>query len=88
MQFSEIPFSYHTKAISICFNLLNKKDEFVAVKVFCMTQAGKFCKLYPELTGELMASIEAQYAIETGAFRARARIVLKSLGLPAAKNYL
>ena len=79
MEYIEIPKALHAETISVCFDLLNNKDEFVAVKVFSMSQLGRFCKIYPELKKELIASIEAQFNIETAAFRARAKVVLKSL---------
>lgn len=80
MQFIEIPKQYHAETISVCFDLLNKKDQFVAAKVFSMTQLARFCEIYPELKEELKASLESQISFETAAFLSRGRKILKKIG--------
>jgi hypothetical protein len=79
MQYIEIPEKYHAETISICFDLLNKKEDFIAAKVFSMIQLGKFCKIYPELSEELKASIESQFGVQTAAFRSRGKKVLRQI---------
>jgi len=77
MEYVNIPKSLEAETISICFDLLNRKDEFIAVKVFSMSLLAKFYKKYPEIKEELKASIESQFPFETAGFRSRGRKVLK-----------
>jgi hypothetical protein len=86
MMYIKIPKSLEAKTISVCFDLLNKKDEFVAVKVFSMAILAGFYKQYPEIREELKASIESQFSFETAGFRSRGRKVLKLINNNLSKG--
>ncbi len=77
LYYINIPKSLEAETISVCFDLLNKRGEFVAVKVFSMSVLGKLYKKYPEIKEELKASIESQFPYETAGFRSRGKKVLK-----------
>ncbi len=76
-EYAEIPASEEAKLISECFQFINRKEEFVAVKVFAMSVIARYCKKYPELWPELKSSIELQIPFETAAFHSRAKRILK-----------
>lgn len=78
-QFVDIPTKLIGKAASICFELLQSKDESVAVKVFSMTVLGRIVQHEPELKNELRLIIEDQFPYSTAGFSARAKKVLKKL---------
>ena len=52
-----IPARYDAEIINNCFELLNRKIEPVAVKVFSMVLLFNYCLKYPDLREELLASI-------------------------------
>ncbi len=79
LQFIDIPKNLTGKAANVCFNLLQSKDEPVAVKVFSMTVLGKLCKTEPGLKNELQLLIEDQLPYSTAGFRSRAKRILKEL---------
>lgn len=78
-QFVDIPTKLIGKTASICFELLQSKDESVAVKVFSMTVLGRIVQHEPELKNELRLIIEDQFPYSTAGFSARAKKVLKKL---------
>lgn len=51
----------------------------VAVKVYGITVIANLCEKYPDLDGELRQVIEDQYDLNSVAFKARAKKVLKQL---------
>ena len=79
MEHMDIKGRYAAESISICFELMNNRKEFIAVKVFAMAMLAKFCKKYPEIAGELKSSIETGMDFETAAFRSRGRRILNQL---------
>jgi hypothetical protein len=76
-QFIDIPEKLTGKVASVCFDLLQSKNEPVAVKVFSMTVLSKLCKKEPGLMNELRLVIEAQFPYSTAGFKSRAKKVLK-----------
>lgn len=79
LQFIEIPKNLTGKVANACFDLLQSKNEPVAVKVFSMSVLGKLCKTEPDLKNELRLLIEEQLPYSTAGFRARAKKILKEL---------
>jgi hypothetical protein len=79
LQFIAIPKSLTGKAASVCFDLLQAKDEPVAVKVFSMTVLAKICRAEPELKNELRLIIEQQLPYSAAGFLSRAKRILKEL---------
>lgn len=80
LQFVEIPKTLTGKVANVCFDLLQSKDEPVAVKVFSMTVLGKLCKTEPGLKNELRLLIQEQLPYSTAGFQARAKKILKAVG--------
>jgi hypothetical protein len=79
LQFIDIPKNLTGKAATVCFDLLQSKNEPVAVKVFSMTVLGNLCKTEPGLRNELRLIIEAQLPYSTAGFLSRAKKILKEL---------
>jgi hypothetical protein len=77
LYFVDIPESQEAKLISICFNSLNTKEEFLAVKVFSMILLDRFCVKYPDIWEELKAAIETQLPYETPGFKSRGKKILR-----------
>lgn len=79
LQFIEIPNYLLGKAASVCFNLLQKPTEPIAVKVFSMTVLFNICKKEPELAEELKLIVKEQLPYGSTGFRNRAGKVLAAL---------
>lgn len=79
LQFIEIPRSLHGITLDHCFKLLQDKKEPIAIKVFSMSVLANLAKEYPELKGELIATIEDQMPYGSAGFIARGKKVLKQL---------
>lgn len=79
MQFIEIPEEHWDKAVNYCFQLLQSKDEAVAIKVFSMTVLARLSLKIPEIKNELRMIIEDQMPFESAAFVSRGRKTLKML---------
>ncbi|MEO5572254.1 MAG: hypothetical protein ABIT08_10200 [Bacteroidia bacterium] len=79
LQFIDIPKRLNGKAASVCFDLLQSKDEPVGVKVFSMSVLGNLCKTEPGLKNELRLVIEEQLPYSTAGFLSRAKKILKRL---------
>jgi len=79
MQFIEIPEQHWDKAVSYCFQLLQSKNEAVAIKVFSMTVLARLAAKIPEIRNELRVTIEDQMPFESAAFVSRGRKTLKML---------
>lgn len=78
-EFADIPEFLQGEIISLGFELLNNKDEAIAVKVFSMSMLARFCMKYPDLKKELNASIQHQLPYQSAGFRSRARKVLNQI---------
>jgi hypothetical protein len=78
-QFIDIPEKLSGKIANVCFELLQSKDEPVAVKVFSMSVLGKICKTHPDLKNELKLIVEEQLPYSTAGFLSRAKKVFKEL---------
>jgi hypothetical protein len=79
LQYVEIPGNLLGTAANVCFELLASADAPIAIKCNAMTVLANIAKKEPELGRELQLVIEQQLPYGTGAFRARAREVLKEL---------
>lgn len=79
LQFTDIPQSLVGPLANICFTYLSSADQPIAVKVFSMTVLGRIAAKEPDLVRELRLVIEQQLPYGSAGFRARARMVLKSL---------
>jgi hypothetical protein len=81
LEYISIPDSLEAKRISLCFDLINSKKEFVAIKVYAMNYLTSCCQKYPDLIVELKSSIESQIEFEKPAFLSASRKFLKKLKL-------
>ncbi len=79
MQAIEIPEKYQGEVMNLCFDYIADPKEKAAVKAFSLTVLQNLSRQYPEIKPELKTIIEDRWDMETAAFRARARKVLKSL---------
>lgn len=76
----DIPKTLESSSISICFDLLNSKSEFVAIRVYAMYFLESCCKKHPDLWIELIATIESQLENEKPAFKVCAgKVILNYL---------
>lgn len=78
IQFVSVPVRYRPQMIDICFGILSRKNETVAVKVFAMSVLAELVGAYPELVTELKILLEDQMPYETAGYRSRASKVLKT----------
>lgn len=78
-QFITIPKRLIGKTASICFELLQSKNESVAVKVFAMSVLGRIVQNELEFKNELRLIIEEQLPYSTPGFLSRAKKVLNKL---------
>ena len=65
--------------VELLFDYLNDSNSDIAAKVFAMQALSNICLKYPELSNELIASIESQYEMGTAAFKLRANRLLPKL---------
>lgn len=79
LQFVDIPKNLHAITISICFSMLENKNEAIAIKVFAMTVLANVCRAYPDIQKELITVIEDQMPYGSAGFRSRATKILKRL---------
>lgn len=77
-EYIDIPKSIEANLIAVCFDCLNDKKEYVAIKVYAMSVLEKIANKYPELNVELKASIESQMEFEKAGFRSRGRKLIRS----------
>ena len=73
LQAVPLPEKYQGEIMTACFRYIESPDEPVAIKAFALTILGNLSKLYPEIIPELMILVEEQSAIETAAFKSRAK---------------
>lgn len=78
LQFLKIPKKYHAKVFNHCINYLLDPNESVAVRVFSMSVAANLAKLYPELAGEVIESINLSMKNPTAGMIARSKQVKKN----------
>lgn len=77
LQTIEIPRRMEGTIVSLCFDFLASPNESIAVKVYSMSVIARFCAKEPDLEKELRLLVARQLPDATGAFRARAKHVLK-----------
>jgi hypothetical protein len=80
--FCELPAATYSdgRIIDLCFSWINDSKIPVAVKANAMQMIANLCNIYPELTRELILTIENGYNTATAGYKSRARKVM-------AKNY-
>jgi hypothetical protein len=78
LQFAEIPKKVQGIVTNLCFKFLSSQKEETAVRTFAITVIGNIAKDQPELMNELEIVVRQQIPCSAPAFRARARMVLKS----------
>lgn len=79
LQDVEIPTSLLGHTTQICFELLYKPEQAIAVKVFAMTVLANICVKEPELSNELRLIIEDEMQNGGPAIQSRGRKILKKL---------
>ena len=77
LEFISIPKSLEASVVSLCFELINSRDEFVAIKVYAMNYLFSCCIKYPDLKTELKSSIGSQMEFERPAFLSASKKILK-----------
>lgn len=70
---------YLGELMSICFDLLLKKDEPVAVKANCLSILENMLNKYPEIGHEIKMIVNEQLPYATAAYKSRAKGVLKKI---------
>ena len=78
LQDVKIPAKYKGRLMSVCFNFIQSNETAVAIKAFSLTILGNLSRQYPEIIHELKLIIEERWEIETPAFRARAKKIIRS----------
>ena len=79
LQYITVPEALEGTVLDNCFNLLNSKNEPLAVRCFSMTVIHNLVDKYPDIKHELASSISAQMPLQSAGFRARGRKILKAL---------
>lgn len=80
LQSVDIPPHLSGKVANLCFDYLEDISQPIAVRVFSMSVLANIASQEPDLAHELAMVIRELTPYGTGAFKARARMVLKSLG--------
>ena len=80
LQYIRVPEDLEGTVLNNCFNLLNSRDEPLAVRCFSMTVIHNLVDKYPDIKHELASSITAQLPHQTAGFRSRGTKILKALG--------
>ena len=65
--------------VNLCFDYIFSPVEKPAVKASSLTILANLSKEYPDIKQELKTIIEDRWNVETAAFRARGKKILKSL---------
>jgi hypothetical protein len=81
LQFLDIPPSLQGIATNSCFELLQRKTEPIAVKVFSMTVLANLTRQHPELRSELIILIEDMLPYGSAGIVSRGKKILKLLSL-------
>jgi hypothetical protein len=80
LQTAPLPEDIHGRLMNICFAVLEKPKEQIAIRVFAMTVLARLAKIYPELKVELKAIIDhALTQKPSPGFKNRAGKVLKAI---------
>jgi hypothetical protein len=79
LQLVDLPKRNHGQVIDLCFALLQRPQEAVAIRVFAMTVLSRVIVDEPDLQKELRIILEDQLPYETAAFRSRATKLIKLL---------
>ncbi|HQW44446.1 MAG: hypothetical protein IPP02_06085 [Chitinophagaceae bacterium] len=79
LQEIDIPKKYHGEVMNLCFDYIISPVEKPAVKASSLTILANLSKEYPDIKQELKTIIEDRWNVETAAFRARGKKILKSL---------
>ena len=77
----DIPEVYAGICVDLAFSYLNNIKTPVAIKVYSMVVIANQAAIFPELLGELEASISSQYEWQSPAFKSSVRNINKKLGL-------
>ena len=70
----------------VCYNLLNSSSEPVAVKVHAMQAIANVVKRNEELKKEFLETIELLLPMQSAAFMARAKMIVKELKMNLAER--
>jgi hypothetical protein len=86
LQFTEIPKKLQGIVANLCFKFITSQIEETAVRTFAITVVGNIAKEQPDLMKELEIVVRQQLPYSAPAFRARARMVLKSAKVEEESN--
>lgn len=75
----EIPEEQLGQVADICFRFLEDINETIAVKVHSMTVLWKICRVFPELSNELIMQIENQLPTGSAGFKNRGQKIIQAL---------
>jgi len=75
----DLPEEYHGLLIDSCFKTLKNHEYSIAERSFSMHVLGKYVKIYPELSNELIPIIEVGMPLESAAFKSVGRKLLKEM---------
>lgn len=70
---------YHGQLIDLCFAFLRSYEEPAAIRVFAMRTLARLCKSYPELSNELLLTVEDLLPHGLPSMRAAGKQVIKEL---------
>ena len=79
LQDINIPEKYQGELMNICFDYIADPAEKPAIKAFSLTVLQNLSRKYPDIKQELKTIIEDRWDLESAAFRARAKKILKEL---------
>ncbi len=68
--------NYFGELVDTCFRFLNSAHESIAVRVYSMMVLQKVCLFEPDLSHELIGSIEMQYPYSSPGFKSMAKKIL------------
>ncbi len=77
----DIPEKHAGICVDLAFSYLNNIKTPVAIKVYSMVVIANQASIFPELLGELEASISSQYEWQSPAFKASVRKIHRKIGL-------
>ncbi len=78
LQFVEIPKKLQGTVTNLCFDLISSPNEEIAVRTFSMTVISNIAKNEPDLMKELATVVRQMLPYSTPAFRARARMIIRT----------
>ncbi len=76
---SAIPASHHGKLVDYCFVQLRSASSTIAARAYAMEILGKMCGLYPEMTEEVLATININLYEASAGIKAQAKKVFSRL---------